>query len=99
MYSGLLRMSDLVALSPNSNFPLYIVTPDVRLDKVRQELSRPTFQALEFHKRSGFFSEEMLLQNAEHSMRWANNPSAIERLASKVGDVNSESLHADVMEK
>lgn len=32
-------MSDLVALSPNSNFPLYIVTPDVRLDKVRCELS------------------------------------------------------------
>ncbi len=89
IYSGLLRMLDLVALSPNINFPLYIVTPDVRLDKVRQELSRPTFQALELHKRCGFFSEEMLLQNAEHIMRWANHPSAIDRLASKVGDVDS----------
>jgi hypothetical protein len=88
IYSGLLRMSDLVALSPNINFPLYIVTPDVRLDKVRQELSRPTFQALELHKRCGFFSEEMLLQNAEYIMRWADNPSAIDRLASKVGDVD-----------
>jgi hypothetical protein len=89
IYSGLLRMSDLVALSPNINFPLYIVTPDVRLEKVRQELSRPTFQALELHKRCGFFSEEMLLQNAEHIMRWSDHPSAIERLASKVGDVDS----------
>jgi hypothetical protein len=89
IFSGLLRMSDLVALAPNINFPLYIVTPDVRLDKVRQELSRPTFQTLELHKRCGFFSEELLLQNAEHIMRWANHPSAIERLASKVGDVDN----------
>lgn len=87
IYSGLLRMSDLVALYPNINFPLYIVTPDVRLDKVRRELSRPTFQTLELHKRCGFFSEEKLLQEAEHIMRWANHPSAIERLADKVDDI------------
>jgi len=87
IYSGLLRMSDLVALYPNINFPLYIVTPNVRLDKVRRELSRPTFQALELHKRCGFFSEEKLLQEAEHIMRWANHPSAIERLAAKVNDI------------
>lgn len=88
IYSGLLRMSDLVALYPNINFPLYIVTPDVRLDKVRRELSRPTFQALELHKRCGFFSEERLLQEAEYIMRWATHPSAIEKLASKVDDVD-----------
>jgi hypothetical protein len=34
IYSGILRMSDLVVLSPNINFPLYIVTPEVRLDFV-----------------------------------------------------------------
>lgn len=43
IYSGLLRMSDLVALSPNLTFPLYIVTPQERIEKVRAELSRPTF--------------------------------------------------------
>ena len=69
IYSGLLRMSDLVALAPNINFPLYIVTPDVRLNQVRRELSRPTFQTLELHKRCGFFSEEKLLQEAEPIMR------------------------------
>jgi len=89
IYSGLLRMSDLVALSPNINFPLYIVTPKDRLDKVRIELSRPTFQALELHKRCGFFSEEKLLEEAEPIMRWATDPSAIERLASRVSDVGS----------
>jgi len=86
IYSGILRMSDLVTLSPNINFPLYIVTPESRLDKVRRELSRPTFQALELHKRCGFFSEEKLSEEAEHIMRWATSPLAIESLASKVSD-------------
>ena len=88
IYSGLLRMSDLVALAPNSNFPLYIVTPEERLDKVRRELSRPTFQTLELHRRCGFFSEELLLQEYDSIMRWASSPSAIENLASRVDDVD-----------
>ena len=87
IYSGLLRMSDLVALSPNINFPLYIVTPENRLDKVQRELSRPTFQALELHKRCGFFAEEKLLAEADAIMRWANQPAVIEKLAFRVGDV------------
>lgn len=86
IYSGLLRMSDLIALSPNLNFPLYIVTSTDRLDQVRRQLLRPTFQALELDKRCGFFSDEMLLREAESMMRWANDPSVIERLASKVED-------------
>lgn len=89
IYSGLLRMSDLVTLSPNINFPLYIVTPNFRLEQVRRELARPTFQVLELHKRCSFFSEESLIQNAENIMRWANHPSAIENLAFNVSDVDS----------
>ena len=87
IYSGLLRMSDLVTLFPNINFPLYIVTPESRLNKVEYELSRPTFQYLELHKRCGFFSEEMLIKEADAITRWATSPSAIEKLASWVGDV------------
>jgi len=87
IYSGLLRMSDLTALSPNLNFPLYLVAPESRLDKVRNQLARPTFQTLELHKRCGFFSSEALVREAEGIMRWASDPSAIEALASKVGDV------------
>ncbi|HJT59403.1 MAG TPA: hypothetical protein VJ761_23040 [Ktedonobacteraceae bacterium] len=86
IYSGLLRISDLIALSPNINFPLYIVTPENRLDKVRRELSRPTFQILGLHKRCGFFAEEKLMVEAEAIMRWANQPSVIEKLAFKVED-------------
>ena len=87
IYSGLLRMSDLTVLSPNLNFPLYIVAPEERLDKVRRELSRPTFQALELHKRCGLFSFEALNREAAGMMQWASDPSAIEKLAEWVDDV------------
>ncbi|SRR6266566_1048326 len=87
IYSGLLRMSDLVTSFPAIGFPLYIVTPQARLDSVRHELSRPTFQALELHKKCGFFSEEQLIKEADNIMKWAASPSAIEKLASRVEDV------------
>jgi len=90
IYSGLLRMADLTALSPNLNFPLYIVAPRDRLEKVRRELSRPTFQLLELHRRCGFFSDEALLEAADSIMRWASGPSAIEKLASRVEDVRGD---------
>jgi hypothetical protein len=43
VYSGLLRMADLLALQPNMNIPLYIVAPEERRGKVREEINRPTF--------------------------------------------------------
>lgn len=43
IYSGLLRMADLMALQPNLNIRLYLVAPDERRDKVAQEIRRPTF--------------------------------------------------------
>jgi hypothetical protein len=84
VYSGLLRMADLAALSPNLNFPLYIVAPAQRLAKVRRELERPTFQALELHRRCAFFSGEALIEAAESIMRWASGPGAIDKLAARV---------------
>ena len=90
IYSGLLRMSDLVVLVPILNFPLYIIAPLNRMDQVRRELSRPTFQALELHRRCGYFSGEDLVKEAENIMFWASSPSAIDRLARKVEDVNEK---------
>ena len=43
IYSGLLRMSDLIAMQPNLNIPLYLVAPDERREKVISEINRPTF--------------------------------------------------------
>jgi hypothetical protein len=47
VYSGLLRMSDLLALQPNIDISLYLVAPDDRRDKVKQEILRPTFSLRE----------------------------------------------------
>ena len=46
IYSGLLRMSDLLAMQPNINIPLFIVAPDERRNKVKEEINRATFSRL-----------------------------------------------------
>jgi len=46
IYSGLLRMSDLISMQPNLKINLYIVAPDERRDKVIAEVNRPTFARL-----------------------------------------------------
>ena len=46
VYSGLLRMSDLLALVPALNVKLFIVAPKARQDKVMGELARPTFRKI-----------------------------------------------------
>jgi hypothetical protein len=46
IYSGLLRLSDLVSMQPNINIRLYIVAPDERRDKVFTEVNRPTFSRM-----------------------------------------------------
>jgi hypothetical protein len=47
IYSGLLRMSDLMALQPNLDIRLFIVAPEDRRKKVEEEILRPTFMLRE----------------------------------------------------
>lgn len=47
IYSGILRMADLLALQPNMDIKLHIVAPSSRRDKVFQEIRRPVFSLLE----------------------------------------------------
>jgi len=47
IYSGILRMADLMALQPNLNISAHIVAPTERKGKVLQEISRPVFAFLE----------------------------------------------------
>jgi hypothetical protein len=44
IYSGLLRISDLLALQPNLSIKLYLVAPAQRRSKVDREIMRPTFR-------------------------------------------------------
>jgi predicted RNA-binding protein len=47
VYSGILRMADLLALQPNMDIRLHIVAPLSRREKVFQELRRPVFSLLD----------------------------------------------------
>jgi hypothetical protein len=47
VYSGLLRMADLLALQPNINIRLHIVAPEERREKVFREMRRPVFSLLD----------------------------------------------------
>jgi hypothetical protein len=47
IYSGILRMADLLALQPNMDIKLHIVAPASRREKVFEEVQRPVFSLLE----------------------------------------------------
>jgi len=47
IYSGILRMADLMALQPNLSIKAHIVAPEERKSKVFQEITRPVFTLLE----------------------------------------------------
>lgn len=43
IYSGILRMTDLLALQPNLDISCFLVAPDDRRDRVREQVNRATF--------------------------------------------------------
>lgn len=47
VYSGILRMADLIALQPNMDIKLHIVAPSIRREKVFSEIQRPVFSFLD----------------------------------------------------
>ena len=85
IYSGLLRMSDLIALQPNLNIDLYIVAPDDRRDKVKSEINRPTFARLKLPQRCCYIAYSRLTQKFEQATRGGFlrhlSPSILDELA------------------
>src|ERR1700736_6261586 len=69
VYSGILRLSDLRAEAPNSNYPLFIVASESRRKKVFDELRRPTFSGpcLRLHEVIKFLGYERLRELDESS--------------------------------
>ncbi len=77
---SLLRLSDLAVLLPKRDVQFCVVTPQRCFDAVQSELSRPIFQDHDIHRRSKVIIQEHLVQNAEHILRWASNPSVVQDL-------------------
>lgn len=87
IYSGLLRMSDLLALQPNLDIKLYLVAPDDRRDKVEVEIRRPSF---DFRQKPlagacGFLSFSQLMEKVEGIRRLglssSLNPDFLDKVA------------------
>lgn len=60
IYSGLLRMSDLLSVVPALNIKIYIVAPKDRESKVFSELGRPTFRKIGLSEYCRYISSEDL---------------------------------------
>ncbi|HKS05368.1 MAG TPA: hypothetical protein VJR92_03560 [Gemmatimonadaceae bacterium] len=60
IYSGLLRFADLNILAPNTLYPMFIVAPAERKNRVRDQLRRPTFRRLDLDKKVRFLSYEAI---------------------------------------
>ncbi len=77
---SLLRLYDLKALFPDRQMNLCLVAPQERFEKVQFELSRPAFHLHDIQKYCALISEELLLEQAEHILRWATSPAVIDDL-------------------
>ena len=69
IFSGLLRMSDLLTMQPNITINLYIVGPDERYTKFENEIARPTFaaRARPLYSLCRFLSYSKLCQRLEEA--------------------------------
>jgi hypothetical protein len=58
IYSGLLRFADLAMVAPNTVYPMFIVAPGERRNRVREQLARPSFRHLGIHEKVRYLSYE-----------------------------------------
>ena len=68
IYSGLLRMADLLALQPNMDIHLHIVAPPEKRERVLREIRRPVFSLLErgpLYEQCSFLSYDSIALLAE----------------------------------
>lgn len=70
IYSGLLRMADLVALQPDINISLHIVAPSNRTAAVLEQIQRPVFSLLDV----GPLSDRCTLINYEGVRELRDHP-------------------------
>jgi hypothetical protein len=77
IYSGILRMADLMALQPNLDIKAHIVAPEDRKEKVFQEITRPVFSLLDgkpLSERCSFISYDSVLElSKEKQLQYMND--------------------------
>lgn len=58
IYSGLLRFADLALVAPNTIYPLFIVAPQEKRNRLIEQLRRPTFRHLHLDQKVRYLSYE-----------------------------------------
>jgi hypothetical protein len=88
IYSGLLRMLDLVTLHPNITIPLYIVVPKARVEQVKAELLRPAFnnKRLKLHHKCRWIIIEELVKKWDRMMELCTGSETINKIAHSLDD-------------
>ncbi len=91
VYSGILRMADLLALVPNMKINLHIVAPLARRDKVFQELRRPVFSILEppLSELCTYLSYDSIRNLADQPHLGRLNDAVLDDYAEEAGDPDS----------
>lgn len=88
VYSGLLRMSDLLAVVPALKINLFIVAPQQRQEKVMSELGRPTFERIGLSDFCRYISTEKLdsLLSKVSDLEGHIQPSILDTIAIELED-------------
>ncbi len=88
IYSGLLRMADLLSVVPALNVKLYIVAPRERQDRVRSELTRPTFRRIGLNDFCKFIPIEELnnLLSKVDDLGGHIQPTIVDKIAVEFGE-------------
>jgi hypothetical protein len=60
IYSGLLRFADLNVVAPNTVYPMFIVAPTDRRNRVRSQVQRQVFRKLGFHEKVKLLTYEAI---------------------------------------
>jgi|HubBroStandDraft_5_1064220.scaffolds.fasta_scaffold24665_2 hypothetical protein len=74
IYSGLLRFADLSLVAPNTIYPLFIVAPREKRNRLIEQLKRPIFKHLDLDRKVRYLSYEAVneiddfARNMEHGL-------------------------------
>jgi hypothetical protein len=87
IYSGLLRFSDLKIIAPNSNYPLFIVAPQSKRNRLLEQIKRPTFRKLDFGNKVKFLPYE-IVNDIDNFFRNSSSGLNVELLVGRSESIN-----------
>src|SRR6185312_13225537 len=82
IYSGLLRFADLNILAPNTTYPMFVVAPNTRKNRLREQLRRPVFQGMNLGSKVRFLSYERV-QEIDAFFAWSNTGLSVDLVVGK----------------